>query len=655
MIQQTTSANTTETAAAAASHQETIRQLQAQLRQQKEYTRSLEEHNRLLTTRNHLMDRHLNHQMLAVVEWDEEFRVKRWTRQATLLFGYEAGTMLGKRPGEWGFLEGEEGQVMENVFRHVALYRRKSCTLKLRALTSEGEQVVTEWHTSVVTDEQGQVISALSFVQDATEIHNYGEQLNENRRRLRMYFDMALEGVLLLENGIVRDANQQIASFFQISPEGLIGRDSLTLTRFKKFITPRANVESPDCRPVKCWCYRDNGTAFFAEIKYRHVLHRDKTYTIVQFRDLTEITRTTQTLQLDNRKFRETFEKVNAGMAHISAGGEFTFINEAMARMHGYCKDELYKLPYIQLAHHEDREKELELFEQLLEGKVQNFTLEKRNYRKNGSVIWVGISVTLVDRLADEPFCMAVVEDITDRKQMETRLSDTSEELDMYIYRAAHDLKGPVASALGLCEVAGLDVQDKNAHQYFQLLQGKMHQLQVVINSLINSSKIKSKTVEKEQVNLNQVVNGITHSLSYIADEDNFEFKLEVPRELCMVTDLYLLRSCLQNIIENAVKYRRSPMQLQGSGERSRVHIQARQEGDSICIAIADNGIGIRQEMIHQVFNMFFRATEASEGTGLGLYMTRNAVAKLGGKITVESEYGQGTVFNLVFPGNIQE
>jgi hypothetical protein len=114
-------------------------------------------------------------------------------------------------------------------------------------------------------------------------------------------------------------------------------------------------------------------------------------------------------------------------------------------------------------------------------------------------------------------------------------------------------------------------------------------------------------------------------------------------------SDQYRLSLILNNLISNAIKYSDS------SKETSFIHITIKLLPDKVYLTFRDNGIGIEADYIKKVFNMFFRATEKNEGAGLGLYIVKEAVEKLGGSIDLESQTGKGTVFKIQLPNLIRE
>jgi signal transduction histidine kinase len=218
-----------------------------------------------------------------------------------------------------------------------------------------------------------------------------------------------------------------------------------------------------------------------------------------------------------------------------------------------------------------------------------------------------------------------------------------NKELDNFVYRASHDLKGPLKSIIGLTEIAKKDVEEAKALEYFEYILKSTHRLESVLNDLIDISRAKVGTTQKEYVELSKVVDRVLSNLKYDINEYAIDIRLELEKDLHLYIDVKLFYSALQNLVENSIKYRNTQR------ESSFVKISGRKINKNILIEIEDNGIGIKPENQGKVFDMFYRAQEHVSGSGLGLYIVKMSIDKLGGMINLKSEYGVGTTFQIIF------
>ena len=121
-------------------------------------------------------------------------------------------------------------------------------------------------------------------------------------------------------------------------------------------------------------------------------------------------------------------------------------------------------------------------------------------------------------------------------------------------------------------------------------------------------------------------------------------FDLDCPEDFTVLADPDRIKIVLNNLVSNAIKYRKL------DEDESYIALKATQDGQKATIIVADNGLGIEEHFIGKIFDMFVRVTEQSHGSGLGLYIVRDMMTKMGGTIEVESEFGKGTTFTLTFP-----
>ncbi len=229
-------------------------------------------------------------------------------------------------------------------------------------------------------------------------------------------------------------------------------------------------------------------------------------------------------------------------------------------------------------------------------------------------------------------------------KKQNEALTKVNTELDRFVYSASHDLRSPLSSLLGLIHVAREDDRwDKQ--EYLNLMEKSVKRLDTFISDIIDFSRNARLEVVPEKIGFNSLISEILEDLQYV---DNFE-KIEKSVEVQVVRDYYTdkkrLRIILTNLIANAIKHH-----IPESREKPFVRILIKQEGVGVKITISDNGPGIKSIYLKDIFKMFFRATNRSAGSGLGLYIVQETVGKLSGEIGVESQEGVGTHFIVTLP-----
>lgn len=222
------------------------------------------------------------------------------------------------------------------------------------------------------------------------------------------------------------------------------------------------------------------------------------------------------------------------------------------------------------------------------------------------------------------------------------QLQKANSELDRFVYSASHDLRAPLSSLLGLIEVAKLD--HPNVDNYLDMMKGKVHDLEEFIKEIITYSRNSRMEVKKQPINLRETINEVTEALSFSVGNPDVQIENLVPEDLVVYTDSVRLKIVLSNLVDNALKYRDEQK------EKPYIRIEAADRDGVAVITVKDNGVGIDQLYLDRIFHMFFRASETSKGSGLGLYIVKETLGKINGSIHVESSLGSGSTFMVKIP-----
>lgn len=224
------------------------------------------------------------------------------------------------------------------------------------------------------------------------------------------------------------------------------------------------------------------------------------------------------------------------------------------------------------------------------------------------------------------------------------KLQKTIAELDTFIYRASHDLKGPISRINGLVSLAKLESTSEQDLKYYDLINlvskdmGKLLAKLTQVHEVINNKTLISP------VDLPTIIANVRESIAFLDPKNQSKYLFDIKNALQMESDEFLLSIIFTNLMENAIVFRKTH---QNDHE---IKISAHQDDQSYTITVEDNGTGIKEEHVKKVFNMFYRGSDQAKGNGLGLYLTRMAVEKLGGTIKLESKYDQFTKFNISIP-----
>lgn len=232
------------------------------------------------------------------------------------------------------------------------------------------------------------------------------------------------------------------------------------------------------------------------------------------------------------------------------------------------------------------------------------------------------------------------------RKRNE-ELVKINKELDSFVYSVSHNLRAPLMSVLGLIHLAQLENKhsDPVLNKYFQMMQHSVHKLDETLKEILDYSRNARSAVKIAAVDIKKIIEDIFDRLKYMDGADTISKSIEVVDDHCLFpTDAFRLSVIINNLVSNAIKYR------DVTKVRQTIHVRLHITESQLEMIFSDNGMGISGEFLGKIFEMFYRATERSEGAGLGLYIVRETIDKLGGNIRVTSEPGMGTTFFITLP-----
>ena len=241
-----------------------------------------------------------------------------------------------------------------------------------------------------------------------------------------------------------------------------------------------------------------------------------------------------------------------------------------------------------------------------------------------------------------------IAEDVEDKLFTSNALKQRNEELKTLIYHASHDLKGPLASMLGLFNALELEENKESPailQMYLNLLKKSAERLDGTLSSLLEVGTVNQPTVTVRYFNLYNTLQEIIDSLSNYPGREQVDIQVTSDRQIPISSSENMVYSILQNLIENSIKYR----QLKPDTVAS-IYIKVQSLKNKVNIVVKDNGQGMDKNVLKNAFTMFYRGNLSSEGSGLGLFIVNASVEKLGGKLKIKSKVNEGTEVKIILP-----
>ena len=355
--------------------------------------------------------------------------------------------------------------------------------------------------------------------------------------------------------------------------------------------------------------------------------------------------------ELEQRRLSLIATKTHSGVIITDAKGRIVWVNEAFQTNTGYVMAEILgKKPreFLQSPELNSPETMHKLSRALR--KRENITIDLKNSRKDGSLFYIRLNITPVfDQDEKLVSFIALQEDITAQKESEAKMMEKNEELtkinqelDQFVYSISHDLRAPLLSIQGLLGLIETDRWTEENREYLQLIDESTQRLDHTILEILNYSRNARLDITWSAFNLRSFIQDILTDLQ--------SMRLDVITEVIwsgeeqVYLDEVRVGVLLNNLLSNAIKYSKRGQ------DDAKVRVRVETTPEECVIAIEDNGEGIEEAHLNSVFDMFFRASNSSPGTGLGLYICKEITDKLGGDIVLTSEKGIGTTVTTTLP-----
>jgi PAS domain S-box-containing protein len=491
-------------------------------------------------------------------------------------------------------------------------------------------------------------------VRDITEERESQRKIEESQRILESINKNISDGVYrsYAKGGLIY-ANDAFAKMFGYkSVEEILKVKSLNLyakPADRKGLTKKV-IEQGSRANVETMFKRKDGTIFLG--LNSAVLTKDHEGNDIfdgAIRDITEERNAQNKIEESQRILESVNRNISEGLYRSYSKGGLIYVNDAFAKMFGYKNaEEILKVESLNLyAKPKDRKGVTPAV--LKQGYRSN--LELKFKRKDGTTFWgLNSFILTIDHEGAQIFDGAV-RDITNEKKAAEELNALNDELvernfelDQLVYKTSHDLRSPLRSVLGLTNLMKVE-NPKIKQEYFDRIDDRILKMDEFIKSMLNYSRANRLELKNESVIFPDIIAACVADLEYLEGFSDFNIIENYSGNLAKVkVDKLRLGIVFSNLISNAFKYRNI------KAKESFLKINVSYNYKLLIIVFEDNGIGIAKKYIDNVFDMFFRATEKSDGSGLGMYIVKQAVDKLHGSVSIESKRGVGTKIVIKIP-----
>ena len=508
----------------------------------------------------------------------------------------------------------------------------------------------------------------LGFIWWNQRVRFYREKYETELNRLALvkHFDYILKFandiILLIDEDLnIVEANDRALESYMYTRDEFIGmklekiRAPETLSQLSEQIK---NINENESATFETFHRRKDNTIFPVEISSRVVNIEGSKYYQSIGRDITERKSVENTLKESEEKFRKIFEESPFSM--VMTGKDFGIIraNFSFCKMIGYQEEELKSFTFRSFTHPDNINGDEISLIRLIACEIPIYHTEKRYICKDGSIIWGSTTVSIIHNNKGEvQFFLAMVEDITSRKKVQTELiaaKEKAEESDRlktaFLNNVSHEIRTPMNAIIGFSALLNEpDINELERQQYIDIIFQSGSQLLCIINDIVDVANIESGQVRinVKETNLNSSLRSLNEQFSYNERQNHVAINLKTvlsDEEAMVLTDRTKLIQILSNLINNATKFT----------NKGQIDFGYVLKDNFLEFFVRDTGIGITPDHITKIFDRFYQVDRTVSrhyrGTGLGLSICKAYVELLGGSIRVESEPGKGTLFVFTIP-----
>jgi two-component system CheB/CheR fusion protein len=532
------------------------------------------------------------------------------------------------------------------------------------SLHSTIEELETSNEELQATNEE--MIAANEELQSTNEeLHSVNEELytvnSEHQRKIEELVELTddMENLFLSSQdatifldpqGVLRRITPRACEIFNLSQLD-IGRPLNHFRNPLKYASLYEDIDAlnPNGGPVESEVLDQDGHRYLLRLSpYRST--RGNSGTVLTLTSLQQLESTRGQLEHREAMFRSTFENAAVGFAHVAMDGSWLRVNDRLCQLLGYTRDELLSLTFQSITHLEDLDSDLEQLERLKNGEIESYSMEKRYVCKSGDALTTDLTVSMQnDPDKGEPYFISIIQNATQRSNYQRELRAAISQRDQFLAVMSHELRNPLGALRNAVEYlkrtpAGGD----RATEFLKVVDRQAIHVTRLIDDLLDTSRLTQNriTLQRELLNFCDVAGECIDAMRSVIESKplGLSFSVNEP-SLPIIGDRTRLLQIVENLLTNAQRY--TP-----EGGSIRVSLKA-SEGFAE-LTIADDGIGIAEENLDDIFNMFIRASDTREtqgGLGIGLALVKMLVDQHSGTIAAHSEgVGKGSEFTLRLP-----
>jgi PAS domain S-box-containing protein len=534
--------------------------------------------------------------------------------------------------------------------------------LEHRIVRRDGEirHIVVRYR--LIRDDAGRPVKTIGANQDITDRKRTEEALRESEMRFKALHNASFGGIAIHDKGVILDCNQGLSEMSDYAQEELVGMDGLLLIAERSRSEVMRNILEGYEKPYEAFGVRKNGEEYPLHLEARNIPYQGRMVRAVEFRDITERKRSEEALLQAKQEFEGIFENSQVGIMLLKGGRVVGRGNQRLAELLGYeSPDTMAGISVREL--HIDEEHYIEFGERYYKPLSQGDQthVEYQLKKKDGTLIWGLISGKALDPTDLNKGVIWVMDDLTQRKALETQLTSAKESAEAanqakseFLANMSHEIRTPLNGIIGMLQLMQDTPLDDEQGQFLDLALESSKRLTRLLSDILDLARVEAGKLklQVEPFKLDALLKQLTALHEPVSRQTGVRFQVALHPGLpsSVLGDSVRLQQVLTNLIGNAFKFTTAgSIGLEVSPLPSR-----RSRETHVLFSVSDTGCGMDESILGKLFEPFIQAsqgyTRRYQGAGLGLSIVKRIVELMGGAISVESELGVGTTFYVALP-----
>ena len=526
--------------------------------------------------------------------------------------------------------------------------------VEFRILPKQGDYMWFSSSSKNYYDDKGNIIGFISTLKDITAKNLAEQKLKESEQKYRLITEESNDLIRVLnEKFEIEFVNEHsLKNLLGYTKQEILGKNSIILNQpndYKKIRHFMLKLFKYGENIHETMIKHKNGKWLWFENKAKMFIDKqgNQKYLFIS-RDVTERKKTERALKESEEKYRSLYKNSPNAVVLTNERGLILDINSSAERILGYKREEIIGRNYLEfnLVTYDQISTIKRMYKDILNG-IKPKPIELQIKRKNSKISWISFQSSMI-KIDKEIIIESICQDINSKKKAEIliieenkRLMELNKIKSEFISRASHELKTPITSIYGGSQILMELYKDQTcseAIEFIELINRGGKRLKLLVDNLLDASRIDSDKLRLnlQSDNIGQIIRESTNEIRYLAYKRNIIIEQHIPDTVNIVVDKIRIEQVITNLISNAIK---------NTPRKGIISLVLEEKPDSVIFKVKDSGIGLTEKEMDKLFKKFGKIERVGpkmdidiEGSGLGLYISKEVIDLHGGNIWVESE-----------------